>query len=290
MEFRGQGAGDTPIRRYVWASDLDGEIHNGTDGNFSLSTLSTGTHSITLKVQDSNGFWSAPSPAVPVTIHTRPTAEILDITPNPAYTHQRINFTGRGTDDGTIARYVWTSSIDGEFYSGQNAAVSYSNFSAGNHTITLKVQDNNGVWSEPATASLTVKQLLLIDTAPPTLSILSPGQHTTVTGSVTIRGIARDNVKVVSVEYRATGTGQWYTAEGTTEWHVTIDTTQVENGNYTLEFRAYDGRQYSEIRTLTVTVDNGGEGGKGGFIPGFEAAFFPGAIGAALVLFRRKRL
>ena len=288
--FRGQGAADTPIQRYVWLSSIDGELYNGPDGNITFSGLSAGTHSITLKVQDSTGLWSDPTAPVSVIVHTKPTAQIVSIDPNPAHTNQSITFTGRGTDDGTVVRYVWTSSIDGEFYSGPNATVSYTGLSLGNHTISLKVQDNYGVWSEPVTASLIIKPIILVDSTPPTLSILYPRQHAAVNGTVTIRGIARDNVKVVSVEYRAAGTEEWYTAEGTTEWHVTLNTTQVDNGNYTLEFRAYDGRQYSEILTLTVTVQNEeSNGGSNGFIPGFETVEMAFALIGAVFLFRWRR-
>jgi PKD repeat protein len=87
--------------------------------------------------------------------NTAPTAAIDSITPNPASRGESVTFTGHGTDtDGTIAAYEWTSSIDGTI--GTAASFSASTLSAGTHTITFRVKDNEGTWSPGVTASLVV--------------------------------------------------------------------------------------------------------------------------------------
>jgi PKD repeat protein/lysophospholipase L1-like esterase len=87
-----------------------------------------------------------------------PTAIIDSITPNPANEGQTVTFSGHGDDlDGVITSYRWRSNINGALSS--NASFSTSSLAAGNHSITLEVQDNDGLWSAPATRSLTVNAL-----------------------------------------------------------------------------------------------------------------------------------
>jgi len=90
-----------------------------------------------------------------VSANTAPVAVIDSITPNPASQGEAVTFTGHGTDaEGTIAAYEWKSSIDGAI--GTAASFSTSTLSAGTHTITFKVQDNEGLWSTGVTSPLVV--------------------------------------------------------------------------------------------------------------------------------------
>ena len=87
--------------------------------------------------------------------NTPPTATIDSITPNPATTGQSVTFTGHGVDtDGTVTAYEWTSSISGAL--STTTTFSTSSLSAGTHTISLRVQDDDGAWSTPVTSSVTV--------------------------------------------------------------------------------------------------------------------------------------
>ena len=80
--------------------------------------------------------------------NTPPTAFIDSITPNPATTGQSVTFTGHGVDtDGTVTAYEWTSSISGALSTA--TTFSTSSLSAGTHTISLRVQDDDGAWSTP---------------------------------------------------------------------------------------------------------------------------------------------
>ncbi|MEM3341811.1 MAG: Ser-Thr-rich GPI-anchored membrane family protein, partial [Thermoplasmata archaeon] len=96
-----------------------------------------------------------------------PVAIIISILPNPSYYGQPVVFNGTGTDpDGSIIGYSWTSSIDGFLSSSATFTTPY--LSPGNHTITLRVQDNNGTWSAPAYATIRVYPLSSIVVLYPT--------------------------------------------------------------------------------------------------------------------------
>ncbi len=157
------------------------------------------TFNITLRVQDNEGAWSE-YVVVPVqvvsTANQPPIAFIDSITPNPANVSDTVTFTGHGSDpDGAITGYSWDSNIDGHL--SNQAIFSISNLSPGNHTITFKVKDNKGAWSNPVNETLVIRgeapgfQLLI---NPPTRVVYQGGNTSytltlTPTGSLTIQTV-----------------------------------------------------------------------------------------------------
>ncbi|MCK4722088.1 MAG: hypothetical protein KAT75_02235 [Dehalococcoidia bacterium] len=84
-----------------------------------------------------------------------PTAYIDLISPAEVSTAEAVTFEGHGTDaDGTVVAYRWESSIDGDL--STRASFESSSLSEGEHTICLKVQDNNGTWSEEVESTVIV--------------------------------------------------------------------------------------------------------------------------------------
>jgi PKD repeat protein len=75
-----------------------------------------------------------------------PAAQIESVTPNPAYAGQTVTFAGSGSDeDGFVVEYQWGSSLDGEISTDQQ--FSTDTLSVGEHTVYLKVVDDEGKWS-----------------------------------------------------------------------------------------------------------------------------------------------
>lgn len=154
--FSGSGTDDGNITRYAWNSSIDGEFYNGSHSTLRYTGLSMGKHTISLRVMDDEGQWSAPVTTT-LYIGVQPVALITGITPNIAIRGGSVWFNASATSDSSITNYEWRSYIDGIFYSGPNASISISTLSKGDHIITLRVQDEHGLWSGEATSSLTVK-------------------------------------------------------------------------------------------------------------------------------------
>jgi len=91
---------------------------------------------------------------------------------------------------------------------------------------------------------------------PPIVGLTFPTRGTTASGTISIAGTANDtdgNVQLVQVKIDS---GLWINATGTTSWSYSWDTTTVANGSHTIYARSYDGTNYSNISSVTVTVNN----------------------------------
>ena len=174
-----------------------------------------------------------------------PIASIDSITPNPAEQGQDVIFTGHGTDpDGTAVAYEWTSSIDGSIGSAESFTI--STLSAGTHTISFRVRDNQNLWSTPVTASLVIQggnvaPAASIDSIAP--SPASPGQNVTFTG----HGTDGDGT-ISAYEWSSSIDGIIGTAG-------TFSLSTLSSGTHTISFRVKDnGDLWSPSVTAQLTV------------------------------------
>jgi len=297
VTFDGNGSDDDGISLFVWTSDLDGELFNGTPVTNTLATnsLTPGYHIITVRIQDDYEIWSQPG-YLNVTINSMPVCKILEITPNPAKKGETIEFRASFTGDGPPSMIIWSSSISGQLYFDDELEFSTASLSPGNHTISLKVRDNTDLWSDIVTANLTI---LEDDGEKPTITITEPRQSFTIKGSLVAEGMAYDNTGIERVEIKIDGDSDWIQAElSHGGWSFIGDITMLHDGEHTIEARAYDGYYYSPIVSVTFKVDiirdedEKDSGNDKGFIPGFEVAFV--VVGLLIALFiseqRRKQL
>ena len=80
-------------------------------------------------------------------------AIIDSISPNPVNESEQVDFIGHGTN-GIIEDYSWISNIDG--FLSDKQSFSSSSLSSGIHTISFKVKNNFGIWSDNFNYTLTV--------------------------------------------------------------------------------------------------------------------------------------
>jgi len=90
-----------------------------------------------------------------VSANTPPVASIDVISPNAAMPGEFISFAGSAEDaEGEVVRWEWSSNIVGVF--GTLPSFSTASLTEGRHLISLRVEDNEGAWSEPVTMTLVV--------------------------------------------------------------------------------------------------------------------------------------
>jgi PKD repeat protein len=236
----------------TWTSSINGVIGTGT--SFSTSALAAGSHVITLTAKDSQGATASSSVVVTVALPNQPPAASIASPSNgtSVVLGTNVTFNGSGTDpeDGTLGgtSLTWTSSINGVI--GTGTSFSTSALAAGAHTVTLTVKDSQG-----AQATATVAINVTTPNRPPSASISSPGNGTSV-------------VQGTSVSFAGSGVDP---EDGTLggnslSWTSNLDGnigagTSFNNGNLsvgthviTLTARDAQGLTGSATTTLTITA------------------------------------
>ena len=92
----------------------------------------------------------------------------------------------------------------------------------------------------------------------PTVIITYPSDGTTVSKLVMISGSASNpdgGKDINSVQIKIDG-NNWVTVTGTTLWSYDWTTYTLPDGQYNISARSYNGKDYSEIVSITVRVNN----------------------------------
>jgi hypothetical protein len=143
-----------------------------------------------------------------------------------------------------------------------------TNPSASPATVTQALVNNSttGVVTNPGSGSPNRLLYSLFggapppDATPPTTSISSPANGSTVSGTITVQANASDNVGVTRVELYVDGT--LIGTDTSSPYAFTWNTTSVGDGSHGLQTRAYDAAgNVGSSAVVTVTVSNGGGGG-----------------------------
>ena len=248
VSFVGTGVdNDGTIIGYNWTSSIDGQL--STSAEFSISGLSVGTHTINFKVQDDDGEWSdevSTSLTINEIPNEAPTAIIISITPNPAKSGASIELIGSGNDDdGSVVAYEWISSIDDNL--GNTARLSISSLSVGTHTISFRVLDDDGSWSDTILAELEI-----LDNSIPTATIISIPDVSVVGESVTFSGEGTDtDGSIVAYNWRSSIDGQLST-------NLSFSISSLSVGEHMIYFKVQDndGAWSSEV-SENIIVDDG---------------------------------
>ncbi|KAF0142156.1 MAG: fibronectin type III domain-containing protein, partial [Stygiobacter sp.] len=123
----------------------------------------------------------------------------------------------------------------------------------GTHTISAVARDAAG---NTSTASVNVSVIIsTADTTPPVISITSPANNSTITGTVTINSNASDNIGVTGVQYKLDGSNLG-TEVVTSPYSLSWNTAQTTDGTHTLSAVARDAAGNTATALLTVNVSN----------------------------------
>jgi hypothetical protein len=92
------------------------------------------------------------------------------------------------------------------------------------------------------------------DTTPPTVSITSPSNGATVSGTINIAASASDNIGVTRVDFYAGGHFQG--SDSSAPYSISFDTTTLSNGGTTIQAIAFDAAGNSASDSISVTINN----------------------------------
>ena len=125
--------------------------------------------------------------------------------------------------------------LDGSSLGAQDTSAPYSvswdttTASNGSHTLSAVATDALGLQFTSDSVTVTVAN----DITPPTVSITSPANGATVSGTITVSANAADNVGVAGVQFRVDGAN--VVAEDTVApYSISINTAGTSNGSHAL--------------------------------------------------------
>ncbi len=205
-------------------------------------------------------FTEAPSPPP----ENQPPSVSLDTPADGATVTGNVTIEGTASDsDGSVTSV--DISIDG---GGWQTATGTSDWSYtwntssvanGDHVIRARSYDGEN-YSDVAAVPVEVS-----NNHPPAVTITTPPPGTTVNEAVLVRGNASDpdgNTSITKVEVKI-GNQSWTTADGIENWACPLEPETLSEGACTIQARAYDGTSYSDITSITVTIDTAGESSSG---------------------------
>jgi len=241
----------------TWDSDLDGTISTeGADSSgaasFDISALSTGGHTVTLTVTDSDGLYS--TDRVSFTVNILPTAPTVSIGPDPAYTDDDLVATASGSSDpdgsGTVTySYAWYES--GVLSTASTSATFPSSATSKDLVYRVVVTPNDGTGDgEPGEAELTIGNTAPVIATP----AISPSTGVTTAENLTCLASATDaDGDSPAVSYTWSNGS---TSLGTGSGFTLTPTTSVPGDSITCTATATDDEGATGSDSASVTVEN----------------------------------
>ncbi len=169
---------------------------------------------------------------------------INSLSPNPASEGENIKFEGSCPPNVIIVRYVWRSSINGEFYNGTETEFYNNTLSLGKHIIYFKVQNESGQWSDEISTSLVVtkKPNAIIDSITP-----NPALDTEIIHFI---GHGTDDGIIMNYSWQSNMDGEINDSESFSSSNLSI-------GNHTIYFKGQDDHGvWSDEVSTTLQVNN----------------------------------
>jgi PKD repeat protein len=128
---------------YAWDLDADGQFDDG-NGSIVSPTFGSGTHTVSVRVTDSDGASTIASRTI--VVGSRPPVAAFEVSDGAPQAGQPLTLTSTSSDPdgGAIASYAWDLDDDGAFddASGATAAVTFA--TQGVRRVGLKVRDGGG--------------------------------------------------------------------------------------------------------------------------------------------------
>ncbi len=226
--------------------------------SWNTTTIANGNHSLAARARDAAGNTTT-STAVTVNVNNSDaTPPVVTITgPAAGNVSGTINVTATATDNVGVAGVQFL--LDGNNLGSEDLSAPYSiswnttTTANGNHSLTARARDAAGNITASSAITVTVNN----DVTAPTVSVNGP-LSSPVSGTITVSGVANDNVGVVGVQFLLDG-GNLGSEDVTAPYSVSWNTTTATNGNHNITARARDAAGNTTTSAIVVfNVSNSG--------------------------------
>jgi hypothetical protein len=164
--------------------------------------------------------------------------------------------------------------VDGAAYGVEDTSAPYevmwntAEHANTSHSVTARARDAAGNTTVSAAVSVNVSNSAPLDNVRPNVTLTSPTNGQTVSGTITLAAAATDNVGISSVVFSVDGSAL-NAGDTTSPYSATLDTTRLTNGQHYVQALARDRAGNSQLAQVSVTVANGTTpgGSTGNFTP-----------------------
>ncbi len=225
-------------------------------------------------------------------INVKPTISILTPTTGEYITNETV-ISGIASDKDDTIQYVQIKIGSGSWMTVSGTTSWQYTWNSnevinGEHTIYARSYDGND-YSDVYSVDVDIDNINPINQLP-TVKIGSHYNTEIVGNTITISGTASDiDGTIEKVEIKI-NSGNWIVTTGEESWQYIWDTKTVENGDYNISVRSYDGINYSKEQNMIFIVENGISNEKNSEkTPGFEMIIVIFII-TLFYFFKRRRI
>ena len=223
--------------------------------NWNTNPVPPGAHTLRAVARDAAGNSTTSAPVTVTVADTNPPTVSITAPASGSTVTGTIAVTASASDNTGVAGVQFQ--LDGNALGAEDTTAPYSTSwntataSPGTHTLRAIARDTSGNTTTSAAVTVTVP-----DATPPTVSVTSPANGATVSGTVTMSADASDNVGVAGVQFRLDA--ESFGAEDTTPpYSVAWDSRGSANGSHAISAVARDAAGNTRVSaTVTVTLAN----------------------------------
>ena len=252
---------------YTWTSNQDGALPITTTPESSgeieqYINLTEGQHAITLMVEDTSG--KTTNETVSITVggpNNEPLCSITAPEEGSAYVlGQNISFSGTATDDdinNSLLSVSWESSVDGVFdttsaITDGSLGFTTNALSSGNHTITLRVEDEVGGFCSDALQIAIGTAPVLTLTSPTDTDVYSLGDSISFQGSVEDQ---EDMPSDISLSWTSDIDGEFATEGANSNGNISFNLSTLSAGLHSISVVATDSTGMTDSTSLNVLIN-----------------------------------
>jgi hypothetical protein len=240
-----------PITYSLLAGPRGSQIH-GTNGDFRWTPREDqiGENSITIQVSDGKCNVTQEFIVDVFPINNPPEFTTTPVT--QAFVGAEYSYGANATDqDGDKLKFTLREKPEAMVVDRDSGELSWipTENDVGTQKIILRVADKYDFFDEQ-TFEVTVSFIR------PIIFITSPVNNTTVSGKISLRGVANISAGQITAVTVRIDDGVWKQATGKTNWYTSIDTTTLENGRHTVRAKATTGYVESDEIEIILNVEN----------------------------------
>jgi len=269
-------SGANRVKFYVDSQEVATDSSSPYQCAFDTRKFKTGTHTLKATAIASDGTTASATRSVTFGTSSTSTSTTSNAAPSVSLTSPANGQTVSGTiayaanaaDDKGVARvlfYADSTLLATDTSAPYGGSLNTTTLANGTHTLRAVAYDASGL-TATSQISINVQNSTASTNAAPSVSLTSPGNGQTVSGTITLSAIAADDKGVSRVVFMADSTT--LATDTSAPYSASLNTSTLANGTHVIKAQAFDASGLSSTSQISVNVQNGTSTSTGGTTTG----------------------